>query len=76
MARLNRELVKQRETEALEALATGATIKQVNQALLLKHGKTMALKRLYELRASLTKKDDSDVVVEEEPIATEAVVME
>ena len=68
MARLNKELVKQRESEVLEAFKTGATVKQVNDALFLKHGKKMGLKRICELKVEATK-----VVV---PQVTEAPVVD
>jgi hypothetical protein len=70
MARLNKELVKQRESEALEAFETGASVKQVNDALFLKHGKKMGLKRIYELKVEATKAVVPQVV-ESEGVAVE-----
>ena len=43
-------MVAEREAEVLEAFKTGASVKEVNEALFLKHGKRMALKRIYAIR--------------------------
>jgi hypothetical protein len=51
MARLAKTVVAQREAEALAAFQAGSTVKEVNDALFLKHGKRMGLKRIYELKA-------------------------
>ena len=50
MARLAKNLVTQREQEATDAFLKGASVKEVNEALFLKHQKRMGLKRIYELR--------------------------
>lgn len=54
MAKISKELVEQREKDAMQAFRTGASVKQVNNALALKYGKKMGLKRIYELRDLVT----------------------
>ena len=73
MARLSKDLVTQREQEATDAFLKGASVKEVNEALFLKHGTRMGLKRIYTIRdavrAALNSKPDEAVetpVVKEE----------
>ena len=53
MGRLNREVAKQREEEAVAGLLTGSSVKEVNEALKLKYGKKMGLKKIYELKKAV-----------------------
>jgi hypothetical protein len=50
MARLAKSIVIQREQEVMDAFVKGASVKEANEALSLKHGTRMGLKRIYELR--------------------------
>jgi hypothetical protein len=50
MARLKKTLVVEREAEATAAFKTGATAKDVNEALFSKYRMRMSLKRLGELK--------------------------
>ena len=50
MAKIATEIVKKREEESLVAFRSGSSVSKVNEALKLKYGKTMSLKRLYELK--------------------------
>jgi len=53
MGRLNREVAKQREEEAVAGLLAGSSVKEVNEALKLKYGKKMGLKKIYELKKAV-----------------------
>jgi hypothetical protein len=77
MARLAKTLVTQREEEVTDAFLKGASVKEANEALFLKHQKRMGLKRIYEIRdavrAALASKPDEAVrapVVEPETVAS------
>jgi hypothetical protein len=54
MGRLAKNVVEEREAEALAAFKAGGSVKDVNEALALKHGSRMGLKRMYELRSAAT----------------------
>jgi hypothetical protein len=65
MSRISVKDVEKREEESLVAFRSGSSVRKVNEALKLKYGKTMSLKRLYELKKMIDSENSEEPKVEQ-----------